>query len=198
MIDKILSIFKLTQPKPIQRVEWVDGELVIPDWLKGDGEPIKQPEYVRPQHRCTKWILLAGNIYGDEHYSCAVLIETRNLIAWITRHAENTSVSILAQQQAKEYMPTWFAMADNEDETVTILDKHMKSVVHDYIAKFEAEGNARFYCPPCKTTYSSVKDIEHERSKDGNWRSWKNEYHCIKGHRLYYKESRMHFMPSRN
>jgi len=26
VIDKILSIFKLTQPKPIQRVEWVNGE----------------------------------------------------------------------------------------------------------------------------------------------------------------------------
>ena len=197
MIDKILSIFKLNQPKPMQRVEWVNGELVIPDWLKGDGEPVKQPEYVRPQHRCTRWILLAGNIYGDEHYSCAVLIETRNLIAWITRHAENTSVSILAQQQAKEYMPTWFAMADNEDDTVTILDKQMKSVVHDYIANFEAEGTTRFYCPTCKTTYSSVKDIEHESSKNGNWRSWKNEYHCPTGHRLYYKESCMHFMPSK-
>ncbi len=117
MFHKILSIFKLNQPKPIQRVEWVHGELVIPDWLKGDGEPVKQHEYVRPAHRCSKWVLLSGRIYGDEHYTGAVLIKTRNLIAWITSHAENTSVSILAQQQAKEYMPTWFAIADTDDES---------------------------------------------------------------------------------
>ena len=195
MINKILSLLK---PKPLQKVEWVNGELVIPDWLKGDGEPVVQPEYVRPSHRCTKWILLAGRIYGDEHYTGAVLIETRNLIVWITRHAEKTSTSVLADQQAKEFMPTWFAMADNEDETVTILDAHMKSVVHEYIANFEAEGTTRFYCPSCKSTYDSVVDIEHESKKEGNWSSWTNEWHCLNGHRLYYKKSRMHFYSGKN
>ncbi len=198
MIHKILSIFKLNQPKPIQRVEWVNGELVIPDWLKGDGAPVVQPEYVRPSHRCTKWILLAGRIYGDEHYTGAVLIETSNLIAWITRHSENTSTSVLANQQAKEYMSTWFAMADNDNETVTILDAHMKSVVHEYVGNLKAAGNARFYCPACASISNSVKEIEHERSKEGNWRSWSTEWHCLNGHRLYYKESRMHFYSGRN
>lgn len=195
MINKFLSLFK---PKRQQKVEWVNGELVIPDWLKGDGDPVVQPEYVQPSHRCTKWILLAGRIYGDEHYTGAVLIEARNLIAWITRHAEKTSTSVLADQQAKEFMPTWFAMADNEDETVTILDAHMKSVVHEYIANFEAEGTTRFYCPSCKSTYGSVVDIKHNSKKEGNWSSWTNEWHCLNGHRLYYKESRMHFFPNRN
>jgi hypothetical protein len=45
------------------------------------------------------------------------------LIAWITRHAEQTSTSILADQQAKEYMPTWFAMADNDDEPPVKMSK---------------------------------------------------------------------------
>ena len=198
MIHRILSIFNLNQPKPIQRVEWVNGELVIPDWLKGDGEPVVQPEYVRPTYRCTKWILLAGRVYGDEHYTGAVLIETKKLIEWITRHAEKTSTSILADQQAKEYMPTWFAMADNDDETVTILDAQMKRVVHEYIANFETKGAARFYCSVCKSIHGTVVDIKHGSKKEGNWSSWTNEWHCSNGHRLYYKESRVHFFPNRN
>ncbi len=155
---------------------------------------LAQVEYSIPKHKCTKWILLAGKIYADDHYSCAVLIEARDLISWISHHAANTSTSVLANQQAKQFMPTWLEMADMKDEAVTILDKQMKSVIHNYISNFKKEGTARFYCSDCKKIYSLVKEIEHERNTEGKWRSWTNEWHCENGHRLYYKESRMHFL----
>jgi hypothetical protein len=188
--------FNLFKSKSQQKVEWINGEWVIPDWLKGTNLPLLQQEYVRPSNRCTKWILLAGNVYADTDYSGGVLIEARDLIAWITRHAKNTSTSVLAEQQAKEYMPTWLALADDFDETVTILDAEMKSVVHDYIGDFKSEGLAKYYCTTCKLTYEELINIKHDSKKSGNWSSWKNEWHCVQGHKFFYKEYRMHFYPS--
>jgi hypothetical protein len=40
----------------------------------------------------------------------------------MTHHAENVFTTVVAEQQAMEYLPQWLGNADTSDETITLLD----------------------------------------------------------------------------
>jgi len=66
---------------------------------------VRHGDYDPPEHRCSRWILVNGPAYQDEGYVGSVIVESSKLVNWMTHHAENVFTTVVAEQQAMEYLP---------------------------------------------------------------------------------------------
>ncbi len=141
-------------------------------------------QYEKPKHRCTKWILLEGKHYGNKNFRGAILVESKRLIPWSLLLLTGVSFHPPADDQAKQVLNTWLLNANNEDETVTILDSNLYSVTKHYVDNFIQMNLVQCYCPDCKTLHNQVLIKEYgASSKDKS--QWNETWYCPERHIVY-------------
>ena len=156
-------------------------------------EPIN---YVQPAYQCTRNVLLCGSAYGDVSYQGAYLLDTQAALDWVKKHS--TSVWSLQQeeQQAREYIPIWFANPAPDDDHIALLDPAMRGVLMPYLLDFHTHGWLSIYCPQCRKNYESVTTTIFDAERNGPYSTWTAEWRCPAGHIVHSKKNEIrYFIP---
>jgi hypothetical protein len=138
-------------------------------------------------NRCTKWLLLDGKYYGNKNYRGAILIESKKLIPWSLQILNGVTFYPISTEQAKLDFNSWLFGADGDDETVTILDSGLYSMLKHYVDNFARMNLVHCYCPDCKALHDSViiKEIDIPDSVHrGQW----HEVWCCPKHHIVFEE----------
>ena len=156
-------------------------------------EPIN---YVQPAYQCTRNVLLCGSAYGDVSYQGAYLLDTQAALDWVKKHS--TSVWSLQQeeQQAREYIPIWFANPAPDDDHIALLDPAMRGVLMPYLLDFHTHGWLSIYCPLCRENYESMTTTTFDAERNGPYSTWTAEWRCPAGHIVHRKKNEIrYFIP---
>ncbi len=150
--------------------------------------------YEPPTHRCSRWMLLRGPYYGDRGYLCSILVDASKMFDWLEHHAGACGTTVVKEEAAKNFLPDWVKNADLSDDTVTILDPHMRNVIKEYDLDFINKGWSKIWCPTCSAFSTSFVDNEHNRQKTGRMSSsWTSEWLCDHGHILQHNDQHIRF-----
>ena len=152
--------------------------------------------YVPPAYQCTRNVLLCGSAYGDIFYQGAYLLDTQAALDWVKKHS--TSVWSLQQeeQQAREYIPIWFANPAPDDDHIALLDPGMRGVLMPYLLDFHTHGWLSIYCPQCRKNYESVTTAQFDAERNGPYSTWTAEWRCPAGHIVHRKKNEIrYFIP---
>ena len=156
-------------------------------------EPI---DYVTPAYQCTRNVLLCGSAYGDVYYQGAYLLDTQAALDWVKKHS--TSVWSLQQeeQQAREYIPIWFANPAPDDDHIALLDPGMRGVLMPYLLDFHTHGWLSIYCLQCRKNYESMTTATFDAERNGPYSTWTAEWRCPAGHIVHRKKNEIrYFIP---
>ena len=158
-------------------------------------EPIN---YVPPSYQCTRNVLLCGSAYGDVYYQGAYLLDTQAALDWVKKHS--TSVWSLQQeeQQAREYIPIWFANPAPDDDHIALLDPGMRGVLMPYLLDFHTHGWLSIYCLQCRKNYESMTTATFDAERNGPYSTWTAEWRCPAGHIVHRKKNEIRYFKPRN
>ena len=149
--------------------------------------------YIQPFYQCTRSVLLCGSAYGDLSHRGAYLLDTQAALEWVTKHSTSVWSSQQTQQQAREYMPVWFANPVLDDEHVALLDPEMRGVLMPYILDFYTHGWLSIYCPQCRKNYESVTKTQFDAERNGPYSTWTEEWRCAAGHIVRSKKNEIRY-----
>jgi len=148
---------------------------------------MRDTSFTPPAYGCTRWILVRGPAYGEAAFRGSLLVEAGELLVWANEHAKNCWSTDKADQQAREFLPTWLREADLGDESVTLMGKILRGVLEDYDQNFMAFGRTQLYCPECNALHGDAfvrKPIDKGRTEVHEWT-------CSVGHHVYQEEREM-------
>jgi hypothetical protein len=151
---------------------------------------VQHAHYESPKHRCSRWILINGPAYQDDGFIGTVMADVGLITNWMRKHAEGVYSSNTAEQQAREYLPDWFANADLEDESVTLLDEYQREVLQGDCLRFLWSDWAKVWCPTCSQLHSRIKEHDYGWVQTGRITLQFDDWHCPDGH-LINKEKPM-------
>jgi len=149
--------------------------------------------YNAPQHRCSKWIALRGPCVGSENHWGTLIVDAKRISGWAHGHANRTWTSCEADQAAKQFLPEWLENADESDETVTIPDENMLSVLQPYDQDFIYMLAIRHWCPKCSELHDNVIIGDRDRELRGKTSRWTSEWYCLKGHLVHAENNQIRF-----
>ena len=158
-----------------------------------------QPEhYVPPIHQCTRSVLLCGAAYGDVSYRGAYLLDTKAAKELVTKHSTSVWSVQKKQQQAREYIPLWFANPVLDDDHVALLDTEMRGVLMPYLLDFYNKGWISIYCPKCDKSYTVVTQSKYDAERNGRHSTWTEAWHCAAGHIVHTSKNELIWFKPRN
>jgi hypothetical protein len=128
--------------------------------------------------RLTKWTLLAGPAYENSKYKCSILIETKKLFVWAITFGKTIILQNEKQMESVRYLATQVINANNDDETVKLLDESLRVVLEPYLPSFLQQNYLTVFCPHCRKHDVEVKTISSAKDEDSNWV-------CVCGQSLY-------------
>jgi hypothetical protein len=149
--------------------------------------------YNAPQHRCSKWIALRGPCVGSESHWGTLIVDAKRISGWAHGRANRTWTSCEADQAAKQLLPGWLENTDESDETVTILDRNMLSVLQPYDQDFIYMLAVRHWCPKCSELHDNVIIGDRDRELRGKTSRWTSEWYCLKGHLVHAENNQIRF-----
>lgn len=155
--------------------------------------------YVKPSIECSNTILLAGPAYGDKTFFGSFLLDVSLAKFWIKEHADAVFSSSKLEQAARTYLPIWCDnVSSTNDSYVTLIDVQMRHVLVPYTYDFYAKGFLKTYCHQCQSYCDEIVDNSSEAVKDGNLRSWTEEWLCSSGHCLHRKSQQLQLIIRQN
>ena len=157
-------------------------------------EPIN---YVPPTYQCTHSVLLCGSAYGDVSYQGAYLLDTQAALDWVKKHSTSVWSLQQEQQQAREYIPIWFANPAPDDGHIALLDSGMRGVLMPYLLDFHNHGWLSIYCPQCRKNYESVTTATFDAERNGPYSTWTAEWRCSAGHIVHRKKNEIRYLKPR-
>ena len=153
-------------------------------------------DYVRPAYQCTRNVLLCGSAYGDVSYQGAYLLDTQAALDWVKKHSTSVWSLQQDQQQAREYIPIWFANPVPDDDHIALLDPGMRGVLMPYLLDFHTHGWLSIYCPQCRENYESMTTATFDAERNGPYSTWTAEWRCAAGHIVHRKKNEIrYFIP---
>lgn len=141
-------------------------------------------EYVPPDFRCSRWILLCGPAYQDDGYFGTFILDATQIYEKLKRIDENMSVSVEAEEQAKHFLPQWIRDANLQDETVTFLDYHQQNHLKPWLLDFISIESCEIWCPTCKSSNRKMIENDGNHSTEGLTTKWVAHWVCTSGHDL--------------
>ena len=165
---------------------------------KGQDEEIRREpiNYVPPSYQCTRSVLLCGSAYGDVSYQGAYLLDTQAALDWVKKHSTSVWSLQQEQQQAREYIPIWFANPVTDDDHIALLDPGMRGVLMPYLLDFHTYGWLSIYCPQCRENYESMTTTTFDAERNGPYSTWTAEWRCPAGHIVHRKKNEIrYFIP---
>jgi hypothetical protein len=119
--------------------------------------------------RLTKWSLLAGPGYKNSKYKYSILIETKKLFVWAITFGKTIILQNEKQMESVRYLATQVINANNDDETVKLLDESLRVVLEPYLPSFLQQNYLTVFCPYCKKLGVNVKIISDAKDGEPNW-----------------------------
>ena len=119
--------------------------------------------------RLTKWILLAGPAYEKSKYKCSILIETKKLFVWAITFGKTINLQNEKQMESVRYLATQVINANNDDETVKLLDESLRVVLEPYLPSFLQQNYLTVFCCHCRKLGVDVKIISDTKDEEPNW-----------------------------
>ena len=119
--------------------------------------------------RLTKWLLLAGPAYENSKYKCSILIETKKLFVWAITFGKTIILQNENQLESVRYLATQVINANNDDETVKLLDESLRVVLEPYLPSFLQQNYLTVFCPHCRKHDVEVKTISSGKHEEPNW-----------------------------
>jgi hypothetical protein len=162
-----------------------------------DVETRREPvNYVPPSYPCTRNVLLCGSAYGDVSYQGAYLLDTQAALDWVKKHSTSVWSLQQEQQQAREYIPIWFANPAPDDDHIALLDPGMRGVLMPYLLDFHTHGWLSIYCLQCRKNYESMTTATFGAERNGPYSTWTAEWRCPTGHIVHRKKNEIrYFIP---
>lgn len=149
--------------------------------------------YNAPQHRCSRWIAIRGPCVGSINHWGTLIVDAKKISSWAREHANRTWTSCEADQAAKQFLPEWLENADELDETVTIPDQNMLSVLQPYDQDFIYKLSIRHWCPKCPELHDNVIIGDRDRELRVKTSRWTSEWYCLKGHLVHAEDNQIRF-----
>lgn len=143
--------------------------------------------------KCRSKIVIASPKYHNSLFACEVTVDVKDLLPWAERHAKNAWCPDSEQQASRLALPVWLRNADLSCDEPSYLPAKMYDVVDPYVHNFTSTDSTQVTCLECG---SIVKDLKQEKYNEMNlcsWRIYTTEWHCEKGHQLYYQDHEIHF-----
>lgn len=150
-------------------------------------------EYVPPDFRCSRWILLCGPAYQDNGYFGSFILDASQIYEKVKRIDDNMSTSVEAEEQAKNHFPEWVRNADFEDESVTLLDEHQRGYLKAWLLDFISTESCEIWCPTCKCSSRTMTEKDEERNAKGESVEWSENWVCAEGHLLHFEAKQVRF-----
>lgn len=151
-------------------------------------------EYLSKQPRCSKEIIIVSPIYAAEnHYTCEIVVEAKDLLPWAKNHAKGVSSSDQKEQAAREALPLWLGTADSSEARASYAPHFMYKVLRPYVSDFVEDGIAKIYCSECQSLVTDLQMDRKDERSSGRWSYWTDVWKCPHGHQLYYEEHELHF-----
>lgn len=155
-------------------------------------EKLLVDSYVKPTIECSTHILLAGPAYGDKTFFGSFLLDVPMSKLWMNEHSKSVFSSSKLDQEARIFLPLWFSgVTKDNDSYVTLVDIYMRHVLVPYTYDFYLKGFLKIYCHQCRCYYDQILDSSSEVVKNGNNRSWTEEWLCSSGHLLHRKSQEL-------
>jgi hypothetical protein len=171
------------------------------NFLKKKDAVDKSPtiQYIKPEIKCSNFILLSGPAYGDKTFFGSFLLDVSASKEWMNEHSKAVFSSAKLEQEARIFLPTWCSNVANEDDAyVTLIDIQMRHVLVPYTYDFYLKDFLRIYCHQCHSYCDKILDNSSDVVSDGNNRSWIEEWHCSKGHVIHYKNQELRLLIRKN
>jgi hypothetical protein len=119
--------------------------------------------------RLTKWLLLAGPAYENSKYKCSILIETKKLFVWAITFGKTIILQNENQLESVRYLATQVINANNDDETVKLMDESLRVVLEPYLPSFLQQNYLTVFCPNCRKLGVNVNTISDAKDEGPNW-----------------------------
>jgi len=139
-----------------------------------------------------------GRVEEEVGYKCEVIADVPQLLQWAINHCGGVRSTNKIEQEAREFLPGLFGMADLKNTSLTYFKPVFYKLMRPWIGNIVSCGAAKVFCLECN---SIVENLRTE-SLDGTSDEWKNTalYHwtvrwkCEKGHLLYCQEHNINVM----
>lgn len=155
--------------------------------------------YIKPTIECSNHILLAGPAYGDKTFFGSFLLDVPMSKFWMNEHSKSVFSSSKLEQEARTFLPLWCSdVTKANDSYVTLVDIYMRHVLVPYTYDFYLKGFLKIYCHQCRCFYDEILDSSSEVLKNGNSRSWTEEWVCSSGHLLHRKSQELRLIVRQN
>ena len=155
---------------------------------------IRRGVYESPKVRCSKWLVVRGPVVGSKHHRGTLLVEAKSIEAWAKHHAGAVWSTVESEQGAREYLPTWLEQSDPADDSVSIPDKDMLSVLQGYDEKFINDCSVRLWCPDCRKLHDSVDCGAYDNKRVGKISTWVSEWRCPEGHVVHNEDQEIRWI----
>jgi len=148
-----------------------------------------------PSHQCGSSILLCGPTYGDIKYYGSFLVDARKLSSWTFEHSKAVWSSNKDEQKARELLPLWLSIGNNEREShVSLLDLPMRHVLVPYLYDFYLKGWVTIYCHECHLHYNELIDNKYDHEQRGDTNKWVEEWLCPNGHVIHHEHAELRWI----
>ena len=138
----------------------------LPEFMKVARRVYEEEQRIK---RLTKWILLAGPAYEKSKYKCSILIETKKLFVWAITFGKTINLQNEKQLESVRYLATQVINANNDDETVKLMDDSLRVVLEPYLHSFLQQNYLTVFCPNCRKLGVNLKTISDAKDEDPSW-----------------------------
>ena len=148
--------------------------------------------YLLELPRCTGNVLIVSPRYGDQHYSCDLVVSTKELLPWSEHHAQAVWSNQAQEQISRKALPIWLRQANYEDKRLIEVPLSMARMLRPFVANMVHQGIVRTMCPMCESEVIDVSIEWCDERKEGDWSWWTEVWTCPEGHQLYREEHELH------
>lgn len=142
--------------------------------------------------QCSRNVVIVSPRYREEHYSCEIIVATKDLLPWAEHHSSAVWSSVREEQVARKALPLWLRAANEEDDSNSYVPHFMYEVLRPYVLNFVNNGTANIFCPVCQDFVEGIEMRKIDESQAVGWSWWTDIWTCRTGHQLYFEKHELH------
>jgi hypothetical protein len=142
--------------------------------------------------RCTALVMVAGPRYAP-HFHGDVVIAVEALEEHVSMLAAHSGGGSQDHRVARLAFPMWLKNSVPDDQRISPLPATFASWIGPYVNQYVTGGQARVYCPECRSFAQEVRVLKTNESSSRVHKDWTEEWRCQKGHSLYLEDHEVHF-----
>lgn len=149
-------------------------------------------EYLLKLPQCSKDVVIVSPTYGEECYSCEIIVATKDLYPWAEHHANSVWCSDREEQAARKTLPLWLQAANVDDDSKSYIPHFMYRALRPYVLNFVKNETAKIFCPTCQSFVGDIEMQKLDETRAAGWSWWTDVWACPNGHQLYFEKHEMY------